>query len=108
MNLNPCPFCGGEDLELVTGSGNGNWVMCRDCCVYGPGTESGPEATEAWNKMTSRSPDRLTLREHATLAALNGFLANPDRKAQDPEMAARWSVQHADAVVRALRQNGGK
>ncbi len=104
--MNPCPYCGGEDLELVTGSGNGNWVMCRDCCVYGPGTGSGPEATEAWNKMTSRNPERLTLREQATLVALQGFLANPERKAQDPEMAARWAVQHADAVVKALRHSG--
>lgn len=82
--------------------------MCRDCCVYGPGSESGPEATDGWNKMSDRRAMPLTFREQAVLAALQGFLANPDRKTQDPGIAARWAVQHADAVVRALRQNGGK
>lgn len=60
--LLPCPFCGGEPRQGITGSGWGDsYVSCSGCgaVVYGrwPGTDSGPPlASEKWNRRCGAEP----------------------------------------------------
>lgn len=83
------------------------WICCHKCLVYGPASSTPEEASLAWNRMTDRN-GVLSLREQAAVAALRGILSNPDRKAGDPSMVARWAVQHADALVEELAKPLGK
>ena len=55
--LKPCPFCGGENIEIVDGylglfaaQCNGNGRKLNDfCCTSIWGYETKEEATAAWN-----------------------------------------------------------
>lgn len=64
--LKPCPFCGGEDLDVHVGVSVGRrhecvTITCNDCVgsIYG-GTEE--RAIEAWNTRAERTCHNL--RQH--------------------------------------------
>lgn len=48
--LQPCPFCGNEDLWLL--NDDGYYIFCnsQDCGAEGPVRELPTEAAEAWNR----------------------------------------------------------
>ena len=48
--LKPCPFCGGEEFEVVSVYGEEYYVNCLNCTTCGPGGETYEEAIEAWNR----------------------------------------------------------
>ena len=48
--LKPCPFCGGEDFQVVGVYGEEYYVDCLTCTTCGPSGETEEEAIEAWNK----------------------------------------------------------
>lgn len=64
MNLKPCPFCGGNHLEVLNaleeqpemelvGLAKDNWnVVCQGCYGFGGTRRSAAEAIEAWNRRT--------------------------------------------------------
>jgi len=50
----PCPFCGGDDLRLITETNARKWdiyrVWCRDCSTRGPAIVDDPKmAIDDWN-----------------------------------------------------------
>lgn len=53
IDLKPCPFCGGDDLELAQEDmGPDGWtfvIECHDCFARGPDGWRRKEAEEAWN-----------------------------------------------------------
>jgi len=55
--LKPCPFCGGEDLSVITvwGSGTGSGLQCAqcnnsDCGAKGSMKVGSAAAIQAWNR----------------------------------------------------------
>ena len=48
--LKPCPFCGGEDFQMVSVYGGEYYVDCLTCTACGPSGETEEEAIEAWNR----------------------------------------------------------
>ena len=62
MELKPCPFCGGENVEVynrlerdpemeLVGLTKNNWnVLCNDCYALGGTRRTAIEAIEAWNR----------------------------------------------------------
>lgn len=47
--LEPCPFCGGENLTIVEDEKK-FFVGCYDCITCGPEQETEEAAVEAWNR----------------------------------------------------------
>ena len=48
-DLKPCPFCGSDDIELLT-RGNHEWYECWPCRGNGPYKNTTNQAVEAWNQ----------------------------------------------------------
>lgn len=46
--LNPCPFCGSNEISPHTG--NRFWVACLTCWAEGPSADTQAEAAERWNQ----------------------------------------------------------
>lgn len=44
----------------------------------------------------------MTLREYYAGKAMQGYLANPDYAKSHPDKIAQWSVENADALLKAL------
>lgn len=51
IKLKRCPFCGGEDIGVMTDDNGTSWyIFCKDCgccCGYAMHEE---EAVKAWNR----------------------------------------------------------
>lgn len=47
--LKPCPFCGGDDLEVTDMDGD-HYVLCHGCALEAPFHDSRAEAVAAWNR----------------------------------------------------------
>jgi Lar family restriction alleviation protein len=51
--LKPCPFCGGEDLDIVSLAVvmDRDWwtVDCNDCAISGPMGLGEEKAIKSWN-----------------------------------------------------------
>lgn len=51
--LDPCPFCGGEEILLVDGySDDGCWATCLSCSAIGGHAETHKDAIANWNTRT--------------------------------------------------------
>lgn len=50
--LKPCPFCGGNNVELVNGDIS-FWINCVDCFTEGPLAEIEEQAKDKWNTRAS-------------------------------------------------------
>lgn len=50
MELKPCPFCGGEKLQVVSVYGEDFYVDCLTCTTCGPSGGTHNEAQELWNR----------------------------------------------------------
>jgi Lar family restriction alleviation protein len=50
----PCPFCGSEDIEIVSDR-DFYRMKCRDCCAVGPTAARRTAAIYIWNNR-SESP----------------------------------------------------
>ena len=49
VELKPCPFCGGEVIIYLLGSGE--WVSeCKSCGATVPEQDTKEAAVEAWNR----------------------------------------------------------
>lgn len=62
--LNPCPFCGEEDVELADSEvptihgGKKVAVFCHGCFCEGPVAQSESDAVNLWNaRSTNREPE---------------------------------------------------
>ena len=55
--LLPCPFCGGEGLEVVTGKAGQNRykIVCSGCGIKTFETVASPLHREAWNRRHERT-----------------------------------------------------
>jgi len=51
MNARPCPFCGGDELEIIDPSEYA--VGCEACGAMGPWSTDRDNAVELWNNRTS-------------------------------------------------------
>lgn len=49
-NLQQCPFCAGEMLEVVTDDNDNHLVLCNDCQAQGPAASDEYHAIKAWNE----------------------------------------------------------
>ena len=54
VECEPCPFCGGEDLEYWAASSISGAIKCNQCRTFGPvakadADEVAKAAVEAWN-----------------------------------------------------------
>lgn len=51
MTPQPCPFCGGADIEMESDNGRTALAICRQCGTSGPiVADQGPaKAWERWN-----------------------------------------------------------
>ena len=47
MKLKPCPFCGSNDVKVVSGM---NFVACYECESDSGVYDSKEEAVKAWNR----------------------------------------------------------
>ena len=51
MDIDNCPFCGGQEHMMIMSSlDNYRWVTCKGCRAEGPIGNSVQEAKELWNK----------------------------------------------------------
>jgi len=59
-NMKPCPFCGGEDIDLVTDMfGDDNYiVICKSCAAQVPGETMG-QAVKRWDTRSSKKKEVL-------------------------------------------------
>ena len=49
--LEPCPFCGSNNVELVNGTHYDiAFVECGDCTAKGPVEEDEDDAVDNWNQ----------------------------------------------------------
>lgn len=48
VKLEPCPFCGSDDLDEVSG-GTYTRIKCTSCVTYGPSGREPGAAQEGWN-----------------------------------------------------------
>ena len=59
MNVEPCPFCGSENVKLDSGRDKRNYTIyfgkCLDCGSMGHDSRSSDEATEAWNRRAEQT-----------------------------------------------------
>ena len=52
-HIEPCPFCGGNNIEVDAAGAYDNddsyteWMVCTDCDIVGPASK---DAVESWNK----------------------------------------------------------
>lgn len=51
--LNPCPFCGSDDISRAARYGFPVECQCRHCKAEGPSCLTSEEAVEAWNNRKS-------------------------------------------------------
>lgn len=60
--LLPCPFCGGEGLEVVTGKAGQNRykIVCSGCGVKTFETVASPLHRKAWNRRYERTTTMTT------------------------------------------------
>lgn len=51
IKLKPCPFCGGNDLDVYTQDSSAHtWIQCEECNAKGPAEiQNNLQAGEAWN-----------------------------------------------------------
>jgi len=64
-DLLPCPFCGGEYLDIHHSSGV-RWVVCERCNAEGPLADSFANAESEWNhRAHNPHADRLARLEVA-------------------------------------------
>jgi Lar family restriction alleviation protein len=70
-NLEPCPFCGGAELQLCDNTGpklctNAHaFVRCRGCHTDGPEGDTAELAVRYWNSRTDPSPALGDVRVHS-------------------------------------------
>lgn len=69
--LKPCPFCGGEDIELWTGFGTQAEIGCQSCCcersVQVADMREDGEAYPEFDQKTFRYPDWMIERTNQHL-----------------------------------------
>lgn len=75
VELAPCPFCGGVNLEKNTTNPSSYWIECVDCGGQTDGGGSWREAVENWNR---RSDKRVLEERERVRSALNEFFGNQD------------------------------
>jgi Lar family restriction alleviation protein len=104
--LEPCPFCGSEDVKVVTQNGV-DAVECGDCCIEGPPGESYQEAVTLWNtRANAPAPDAWEAVE-AIIEPLRGALRG-DTRYLTTEGFTKWGLVEQDILAtlsRALRPN---
>lgn len=49
IQLNPCPFCGSNNLEVADVGTMTHWVCCKDCNATGPNSKDVELAQLYWN-----------------------------------------------------------
>lgn len=55
MKLEPCPFCGSHQVELMTNDyADHSWVACKVCRVQGVGDSKPREAIKKWNRRVGK------------------------------------------------------
>lgn len=52
IELKPCPFCDGADLEMSNTGGHMLWVHCKGCNASTSVQGTEEKAAEAWNTRT--------------------------------------------------------
>ena len=57
--LKPCPFCGGNKIEIRTDDDGISWyIFCNDCGVMCGYAVSEDEVVEVWNKRAEREEEQ--------------------------------------------------
>ena len=117
QQINPCPFCGSEDVcTECTGYWRGS---CDSCGALGPGYPEEPEAIAKWNAATPRVepgkviPLDLWTKRHelaarfasAWVAALSTRRGEPSYSDSDAAIEAnRLGIQQADSILEMLAE----
>lgn len=73
VELAPCPFCGGVNLEKNTTNPSSYWIECVDCGGQTDGGGSWQEAVDNWNR---RSDKRVLAERERVRKALDSFFAD--------------------------------
>lgn len=56
MELKPCPFCGGEDVQYRCSEEGEYYMMCYTCYARGPEMMTKRAAEWIWNQRTTKKP----------------------------------------------------
>jgi Lar family restriction alleviation protein len=48
--LKPCPFCGDDEPQEMTGDGEDHWVLCGSCGGSSGVEDTAEAAAAAWNR----------------------------------------------------------
>jgi hypothetical protein len=63
LTVNPCPFCGNDDVQFCEVEPGLIAVDCPECQCIGPFAETSDEAAQMWNKPGVHA-DELTILRH--------------------------------------------
>lgn len=94
--LNPCPFCGGDDLG-TGGDDKFVGVWCRSCQATGPNHYGRHEWNTRADTIDRLTADNAKLREALSLIAVVGYT-------DDPKVAAAIAKQTVDQARAALKE----
>lgn len=57
--LKDCPFCNGNDVEVLINNDFHFAVFCHHCCCSGPIMDSRKDAIKSWNKRLKSEDDYM-------------------------------------------------
>lgn len=92
MELDPCPFCGSNDVVMY-GTGVGWYARCCDCAAASDLRDSRDEAVAAWNRRTVDVDELIEIADE-----LGVFWMTPSDKRTALERKADYSERIRKAV----------
>ena len=76
--LKPCPFCGGDDLEVTDMDGD-HYVLCHGCALEAPFHDSRAAVIAAWNTRAALAAPAVPPQKPLHIEALNDAWEDRDR-----------------------------
>jgi len=103
VDLLPCPFCGGERMDLRR-DGSLRWVACETCGADGPVGDSFEEVERLWNE---RAHNLHAVRLARLEAALGDVLRIWSERRRDGENEHEHTASRLERIAQLVRRLEG-